>query len=852
LAQVSRHLAPPRPAMEDITGTENWGRVNPCDHEIHTPYSIGDLTIAAMNCTQNCPMSTYPDNRQVCHACPMVGCNTCAEQTGCKECLIFHVPISFDGDGQCLFIFGGIFVALALLALCLCLCGVLRFCCLGLMSPRSPGVLKEAISHRRRAKVHDYSLPGNPFYAYDDTNVRRQNVSGVATMLYFRFVAFVVILGLLLCLALASGALLRQMVEGRGAAFLPELIPVDKIELVETALATAIWAVCFLATIRWVWDQSNVVRADGEEEPHLRNYSVVAEGFPKSARSPHEVKTFFESILGFEIEGVSVAYDHVEEVEFVQDRVGRAIEKADTHLGVYPAELSSLEGPSGEAQDGYVLDCLMCSGYAFVVFSREEDREFCLRRFADIERLFRQGSRPGGEEDPDEEEAQALLTKAGPGRGRAARPGAGGFNPSRAVLFRGKFPIRVGHAPEPCGIQWHNFAVRRGTKLVRVAVMLLGALLLVMVLGAVMFAPAVLYEMSYVDLLKPSRAQLRLAIFEQTVVVVSTAAGNRLLIAALRRTAELSGFLQKVNEDCVFAACALCVTLVNSVVPLVVASAVAAPSTTVTRALAVQWLFQTQLTCMLITEVAGLLAPVWSYWSGYFWVRQSMHVAVRDAEPVMTSTEFPLATRYVDLLHMLTLDCAMIALDSASLFTVGAQCLALLYSIFVYFMDKYTFLRLHRNTYYTSPKLAGTMQYFFVIPLAVLSVLPLQHVLFKWRPWISALVFVGCALLFLVLVRAVQSCNQPRRELTEIPYVEVASLIPYNYFNTNPVHVLRSLHFPSLVVPPIYPFAPGKEYLQGGQFADYDDSIRLRETLMLMAKNPLKGTDDLGNPQDFG
>merc|ERR1719471_1404511 len=107
-------------------------------------------------------------------------------------------------------------------------------------------------------------------------------------------------------------------------------------------------------------------------------------------------------------------------------------------------------------------------------------------------------------------------------------------------------------------------------------------------------------------------------------------------------------------------------------------------------------------------------------------------------------------------------------------------------------------------------------------------------------------------LVFIVIVRLCQKCYEPRRALTEIPYVEVASLIPCNYFNTNPVHVLRTLHFPSIVVPPIYPFAPGKEYLQGGQFADYDDSIRLRETLMLLAKNPLKAPGGVGgNPQDL-
>uniref|UniRef100_A0A7S4V312 CSC1/OSCA1-like cytosolic domain-containing protein n=1 Tax=Alexandrium monilatum TaxID=311494 RepID=A0A7S4V312_9DINO len=806
-----------------------------------------------MDCAESCPMTTFPDNRQVCHPCATVGCNTCSEQDGCKECLIFHLPLSSGPNGQCLFIFGGVFLAVFLVALSLCLIELLRFCCMGLLTPRNPGVLKEVLAHRRRAKAHDYSLPGNPFYGYDDTNVRRQSVSGLGPLLYFRFVAFQALMALLVGLALGAGHLLPQMSEGSEAAFLPELIGKEQLDLVMTVHAVCVYVVGFIVVVNWVFGQDQAVRTSIEEEPHLRNYALVGEGFPKSARSAHEVKAFFESILGFELEGVSIAYDHIEEVDFVRDRVSRAVEKADTHLGVYPSELSGLESHVGESQDGYVLDCLMCSGYAFVVFSREEDREFCLRRFGEIERQVQRGWAVSREEaDSEDEEAQALL-KTGPGRGRGPRPGAAGElgGVSRAVLFRGKFPIRMGHAPEPCGVQWQHFALRRGAKLVRAGLSLLTAVLLVTVVGAVAFAPAVLYEMSYIDIASPTKSQQRLAVLEQAVSVFSITVGCRLLTRALRRAARGAGFLQKVNEDCDLTVSALLTTLLAVAVPLLVSSAVAAPSTEVTRSLALRWLFQSLWMDILVTEVDGFLTPTWRYWSSYFWVRQNKYVSVREAEPALTTADFPLAERYVDSLRALTLVWSMVSLDCTSMYTAGAQFLLLAYCVYVYFVDKYTFLRVHRQTYYTSPKLDTTVHYLFAIPLAILAILPLQRFSFGTRPWLVPTVLAGSIVLYLGLVRLSQKCSEPRRELTEIPYIEVASLLPYNYFNTNPVHVLRSLHFPSIVVPPIYPFLPGKEYLQGGQFADYDDSIRLRETLMLLAKTPLKGLD-LGNPQDFG
>lgn len=813
----------------------SWVPVNVCDHEIDNPYHIGDLKIAAANCAGSCPTTTYPDNAQVCHACPVVGCATCS-RTGCEDCLIFHMHAS----GNCIFIFDGIFGAIALFSLCLLLFGLLRFCCLALLTPTNRSVLKEALAHRRRAKVHDYSLPGNPFYGYDDTNVRRQTISGIGPCLYFRFVGFLVTFSFILSAAIVAWY------------FVPQLVPESQLNFTTLVCSAVLYVICLLVVIRWMWTQDRVVRSDVEEEPHLRNYALVAEGFPKSARSPHEVKAFFESILGFEMEGVSIAYDHVEESEFVDDRVSRAIEKADTHLGVYPAELSGLEGHIGDSQDGHVLDCLMCSGYAFIVFSREEDREFCMRRFAEIDRQVKQGLHQTVDADSDSDDESQALLKTGPGRGRAPRPGTGGATgPSRAVLFRGKFPIRVGPAPEPCGILWNNFAVRRGAKLVRVAVTLLGALLLVVVFGAVMFAPAVLYEMSYINIRKPTQTQFGLAILEQGVVCSSIAVGNRFLIFALRRASELSGFLQKVNEDSVFVICAYCAILLNCTSPLIIASIVASTErTTVTRGLTCSFMFQVLWMSMFVTEVANVAVPLWRYWSAYFWIRQSKYVSVREAEPYITTAEFPLATRYADLLNLLTLDCCMVAVDNTALYTIAAQCLMLLYCIYVYFIDKYWFLRVNRNTYYTSPKLDGVIHYLFVFPMSILSLTCIFII--EAVPYVNVIIFLANAVIFLILVRICQKCNEPHRELSDIPYVEVASLMPYNYFNMNHVHVLRVLHFPSIVVPPIYPFLPGKEYLQGGQFADYDDSVRLRETLMLLAKSPLKGVDDFGNPQDYG
>jgi hypothetical protein len=384
-----------------------------------------------------------------------------------------------------------------------------------------------------------------------------------------------------------------------------------------------------------------------------------------------------------------------------------------------------------------------------------------------------------------------------------------------------------------------------------VAVTLLVALLLVVVLGAVLFAPAELYEMSFMDVRKSSRKQWQLAAIEQGVLSVSVAVGNLILMAVMRRAAERSGFMQKVNEDVVFACCSFCTILLNSTTPLLVAAIVAgSEDLRATRELATTYLFQVLWVCMFVTEAFNIFTATWSFWSSYFWIRQSEYASVRESEHLITTSEFPVATRYVDMLHVLCLLCAMIACDCRSLYTIAGQCLMLVYVIYVFFMDKYSFLRVNRPTYYMASRMDGAAHYLLIFHIALLSLLPLQQLNYtlpqSWPlssqlryPWLNVLIFTVNLLVFVSLVRISQKCNEPVRDLSDIPYVEVASLTSYNYFNTNPVHVLRALHFPSIVVPPIYPYLPGKEYLHGGQFADYDDSVRLRETLMLLVKTPL-------------
>ena len=169
--------------------------LNPCDSVVHYPYYLGHIAAASVQCTDTCPILTWPDSAQVCHPCALPGCASCSERE-CNSCLILHAHFK----GQCIFFYALFFIAVVIIALAVCCIAILRLGGMHVAGNRNPRVLEQGLLHRKRAKAHEYAVAGNPLYDFDSTNVRQgQSVAGIAYAMYFRFL-------LLLC-ALALTAL---------------------------------------------------------------------------------------------------------------------------------------------------------------------------------------------------------------------------------------------------------------------------------------------------------------------------------------------------------------------------------------------------------------------------------------------------------------------------------------------------------------------------------------------------------------------------------------------------------------------------------------------------------------------
>ena len=114
--------------------------LNPCDSVVHYPYYLGHIAAASVQCTDTCPILTWPDSAQVCHPCALPGCASCSERE-CNSCLILHAHFK----GQCIYFYALFFVAVVILGLAVCCIAILRLGGMHVAGNRNPRVLEQGL-----------------------------------------------------------------------------------------------------------------------------------------------------------------------------------------------------------------------------------------------------------------------------------------------------------------------------------------------------------------------------------------------------------------------------------------------------------------------------------------------------------------------------------------------------------------------------------------------------------------------------------------------------------------------------------------------------------------------------------
>lgn len=229
--------------------------------------------------------------------------------------------------------------------------------------------------------------------------------------------------------------------------------------------------------------------------------------------------------------------------------------------------------------------------------------------------------------------------------------------------------------------------------------------------------------------------------------------------------------------------------------------------------------------CTLL--VPFLFEPIILNVAPYFlgtWLIRSRRVHRRDAEDCMACPEFDLL-RYGDNTINVEIVLLCFFLSSMTLWWIFLMLFCSL--VYIYAWDHFRFLRGCQRTYFCNAKMEIIAQYFFSFPCAMLAAafffkLYSSHEAFEemdpyeveyhahW--YMPLMAFTVHLILHCLVLRFLVPCFVPEDEYCKKEYKEVAEHIACNWFNSNPVHVLRSHHFHCHDPPHIY-YQPGKEYL---------------------------------------
>ncbi|SOS78028.1 probable protein, unknown function [Plasmodium sp. gorilla clade G1] len=169
------------------------------------------------------------------------------------------------------------------------------------------------------------------------------------------------------------------------------------------------------------------------------------------------------------------------------------------------------------------------------------------------------------------------------------------------------------------------------------------------------------------------------------------------------------------------------------------------------------------------------------------------NTTIKKAEKLIQCPECNLHYRYSEAVISFTVTLLLFFFTHDKYNTSFTYVLLFLSYLFIKYRDTYLFLRETKITYYYNTFLFDTVIAFWSLPTGILAILPFYWMWRSHKTSILTIVSVFFAHIFIYFI----ICNAIRKNLNEnismndVSYHEVAQMKAYNWFNTNPVYVLK-------------------------------------------------------------
>jgi len=601
------------------------------------------------------------------------------------------------------------------------------------------------------------------------------------------------------------------------------------------AMTVAYFIITF-SSLWFAWKQTRFTVVLDEASSTHQDYVVRASGLPLNITEEDELKVFFQGVLdevapGDRVVGVSIAYNFFRQSEVIHDAVDKllgdlsaestpeALHEADNleavgirHSGRVVSRknrecipnpvfrhLDAIVGPSLTDPKPPSDDDLRCvlrnmegSGYAYIVLSSER----AASQLASLSSVMC--------------------------RDQKVSLGAIDYEPP-SIIWESHFPE----------IRWQQ------------VVGALSILIFTIVGWTLLYLP---YAVFYTSITKVAGEEA--SFWQDTPLSLLIALGNVLVSCVIEHVAEELAFLEKDRRDVTILGLAFLSTLINTICDLGMVLIV-------TRGVMLDDAFESGREMngydrALSRELFNLVVPgylllpyiltpmfesVLPSYINRMLIRSSRSISIRSAEKALMCPDFNLCWRYSDILNNFTICLLLLFFTSPNTYTVMLW--LILFHLMIYSMDHYKLLRGASRTFFTTECVSVAFSYWFSFPTGIAGSLAIWwginadyfHIFGIPRLTCVVFLFLHVAVYCVMLTWLRRWAVYSKVERDE-PYEEMCSKLRCLgkvacYFNSNPVHVLRS-HLLNQVpgweddsprigeAPrplPFVPYAKGKEHL---------------------------------------
>jgi len=795
-----------------------------CQHAAADPYFACVTTcVARDHCSDNGPQATLDDPATLtCKPGHIPGCRVFAEAANdsvplesreCAECFDVFLLTSdgtcrFGMYGQRIFVLGLLYVAIGIIVIVLPLV-IFRMC----LPEGNPQFLRMGWDHRTRcfASQHGHTSPSDRWKPLPlSTDMHDTLVAGPGLCIYYNNLVFVGVIAVVVMLLTAVLQLqaMPPWVDEQSKGFctlssrqLMEKAAADMTIYHETLMGGmfALWLMLLGLSVWHAGNQHKAFKILDGRTCAMSDFGLHAMGFPPDA-SENEIEAYFNMVVPGSLVGVSIAYDYTDQQELIEQMLDRHLQEVDVAWWSGHGSATAEAAKQHRLQHGEhvcnVLHELGGTGHAFVVCKTEEGR-------TNLEHAWN----------------------------------------SHPPLFRRHYAIELSDVyGEPQTYHWANFAFNWQSKLLNCLQQTGMIILECVALAALVYVPAAYYILS--------RGQVTGRLDDDKgwhvvtmVLGLLIAIVNGVVYVFVDIGSRRIGFWYKGSVDSFNMVAGVFIVSFSTLFTLgtnvwVASRAIRhatldSDSETGIRDVLFRRFLAKQLWTLLVPSlllVPHLLYPLYkhyfslkatlAYWVSLpFWpiysrrdLRSNPKVQLRAVEKGLEPEPMQIEFDYCNNINITSIAFLLLFFETSHITQVSF--VVLCWVIFTYGAQKYCHLRLDKVVDYTTPGLHDCVSYLWAMPVSM----PAAAAAY----WASLAGYAGAGLAIPVYLTAVGihwillfmllNATSWRSDDGKEDYRTTKKRVRADYFNTNPVHVLKS-QFLDNRHPLIY-FQRGKEYLQ--------------------------------------